>query len=89
MKIYVGNLSKEITDVQLSELAVPFGAVTSSVVARERAGESKGFAFVEFGRPEDAQAAIAGLNGKEIQGKLLKVSEARNQAPKDPLGGKY
>ena len=89
MRIYVGNLSKEFTDVQVNALAAPFGTVTSSVVAQDRSGQSKGFAFVDFGRDEDAKAAIAGLNGKQIEGRLLKVSEARNQTPKDPLGGKY
>ena len=89
MKIYVGNLSKEITDEQLGELAGPFGTPSTSVVARERGGESKGFAFVEFAQAEEARAAIAGLNGKEVSGRVLKVSEARNQSPKDPLGGKY
>lgn len=90
MKIYVGNLSKELTDAQLSELAVPFGKLTSSAVARERhSGDSKGFGFVEFVTAEEARAAIVGLNGKEVGGQNLKVSEAKSQAPKDPLGGTY
>ena len=81
MKIYVGNLSREITDAQLTDLAVPFGKPTSSNVAREHtSGESKGFGFVEFGNAEEAKAAIAGLNGKEVSGRTLKVSEAKSQA---------
>lgn len=83
MKIYVGNLSREITDAQLNDLAIPFGKPTSSNVARERnGGESKGFGFVEFGNADEAKAAITGLNGKEVSGKLLKVSEAKTQAEK-------
>jgi RNA recognition motif-containing protein len=84
LKIYVGNLSREVTDAQLNDLAVPFGKLTSSTVARERiSGESKGFGFVEFGNAEEAKAAIAGLNGKEVSGRMLKVSEARVQSQAD------
>jgi RNA recognition motif-containing protein len=84
LKIYVGNLSREISDAQLKDLVVPFGTLTSSTVAREHiSGESKGFGFVEFGTAEEAKAAIAGLNGKEVSGRLLKVSEAKNQTQAD------
>lgn len=90
MKLYVGNLSKEITDAQLTDLAVKFGALKSSTVARERtSGDSKGFGFVEFNNSDEAKAAIVGLNGTEFGGRTLKVSEARSQTAKDPLGGKY
>jgi RNA recognition motif-containing protein len=89
MKLYVGNLSKEITDAQRTDLVVKFGTLTSSTVARERnSGDSKGFGFVEFGTSEEGKAAIAALNGMEFGGRTLKVSEARSQQ-KDPLGGKY
>lgn len=90
MKLYVGNLSKEITDAQLTDLAVKFGALKSSTVARERtSGDSKGFGFVEFNNSDEAKAAIVGLNGTEFGGRTLKVSEAKSQTAKDPLGGKY
>jgi len=90
MKLYVGNLSKEITDAQLTDLAVKFGALKSSTVARERtSGDSKGFGFVEFNNNDEAKAAIVGLNGTEFGGRTLKVSEAKSQTAKDPLGGKY
>jgi len=90
MKLYVGNLSKEITDAQLTDLAVKFGALKSSTVARERtSGDSKGFGFVEFNSSDEAKAAIVGLNGTEFGGRTLKVSEAKSQTAKDPLGGKY
>jgi RNA recognition motif-containing protein len=78
MKIHIGNLSKEITDSQLNDLAVPFGAVQSANVAVDRLnGASRGFGFVEFATDDSAKAAIAGLDGKDIQGHTLKVSEAK------------
>lgn len=78
MKLYVGNLSKQITDAQLNDLAVPFGTLVSAVVATERSsGESKGFGFVEYTNAEEGKAAIAGLDGKEVNGQALKVNEAR------------
>jgi RNA recognition motif-containing protein len=78
MKLYVGNLSKQITDAQLNDLAVPFGAILSANVATERStGESKGFGFIEFTNAEAAQAAITGLDGRDVNGQALKVNEAR------------
>ena len=68
MKIYVGNLPKQITDKQLHDLAAPFGKPDSAHVARWVAGgASKGFGFVEFRTAEEAQTAIAGLHGKVIE----------------------
>ncbi len=78
MKLYVGNLNKQINDAKLNELAVPFGTVVSATVATDRSsGESKGFGFVEFATGEEAKAAIAGLNGREVEGQALKVDEAK------------
>lgn len=78
MKLYVGNLSKQVTDAQLNDLAVPFGELVSANVATERSsGESKGFGFVEYGNDEHARAAITGLNGREVHGQALKVNEAK------------
>ena len=78
MKVYVGNLSKQINDAQLSDLATPYGKLISANVATERSsGESKGFGFLEFGSDSEAQAAIAGLNGREVNGQALKVNESR------------
>ena len=78
MKLYVGNLSKQITDSQLNDLAVPFGTLVSATVATERkSGESKGFGFVEFSNDEEARAAITGLDGKDVNGQALKVNEAK------------
>ena len=78
MKVYVGNLSKQVTDAQLNDLAVPFGKVVSANVATERSsGESKGFGFMEFGTDAEANAAIAGLNGRDVNGQALKVNESK------------
>ena len=78
MKLYVGNLSKQITDAQLNDLAVPYGTLLSANVATERSGgASKGFGFVEFTNEADARAAITGLDGREVNGQALKVNEAK------------
>lgn len=82
MKIHLGNLPKQINDEELNKLASPFGALQSANVAVERStGASKGFGFVEFETAEAAKAAIAGLDGKEIHGQTLKVSEAKPKKP--------
>lgn len=78
MKLYVGNLSRQVTDAQLSELAVPYGPVLSANVATERGtGASKGFGFIEFTDADHARAAITGLDGRDVNGQALKVNEAR------------
>jgi RNA recognition motif-containing protein len=84
MKVYVGNLSKQVTDAQLNDLAVPFGTLLSANVATERSsGESKGFGFLEYSNDTDAKAAIDGLNGRDVHGQALKVNESK---PKNPNG---
>jgi RNA recognition motif-containing protein len=77
MRIYVGNLSKKITDAQLHDLALPFGKPDSAHIARELVGgASKGFAFVEYRMTDEAHAAITGLHGKNVHGQPLNVIEA-------------
>jgi len=88
MKIYLGNLSRNVTDEQLRELAAPFGKVVAANVARERTGESKGFGFIDFGSAGEGQAAITGLNGSDLDGQRLKVSEARSQSNRSFPGGR-
>jgi len=78
VKLYVGNLSKETTDAQLKDLLSKFGTPVSAQVARDRAtGAARGFGFVEFTNDDEARAAIAGLDGKEVNGRTLKVNESR------------
>jgi RNA recognition motif-containing protein len=78
MNIFVGNLSRELTEEDLQKAFEPFGQVTSSAIIRDKyTGESKGFGFVEMPGKAQAQSAIAGLNGKELKGRPLNVNEAR------------
>jgi len=78
MKLYVGNLAKQVTDAQLNELAVPFGKIVSATVATERSsGASKGFGFIEYSTADEAKAAITGLDGRDVHGQNLKVNEAK------------
>ena len=78
MKLYVGNLSKQVNDAQLNELGTPFGKLISANVATERSsGESKGFGFIEFTTADEGRAAITGLDGRDVNGQVLKVNEAK------------
>lgn len=73
--IYVGNISYQMTEEQLTELFGNYGAVTNARVVRDnRSGRSKGFAFVEM--DEGADAAIEAINGTEVEGRTLRVAEA-------------
>lgn len=84
-KLYVGNLSYAVSDTELEQLFAPFGSVRSAqVIADRETGRSKGFGFVEMGSDQEAQAAIEGLNGKDIGGRALTVNEAR---PREDRGG--
>ena len=78
MKLYVGNLSKQVTDAQLNDLAIPFGTLISANVAVERkSGQSKGFGFLDFSNDDEARAAITALDGRDVNGQALKVNEAK------------
>ena len=78
MNIYVGNLSYEVTDEDLREAFAAFGEVSSARVIRDRdSGRSRGFGFVEMPTQAEAQAAIQGLNGKDLKGRDLNINEAR------------
>jgi RNA recognition motif-containing protein len=78
MNIYVGNLAPEASEAELTALFKAFGEVRSVQVMRELfTGLSKGFAFVEMPGRAHSMAAIAGLNGKELLGKAMRVNEAQ------------
>lgn len=78
MKIYLGNLSNEVTEDDLRLVLEPFGQIESIAVIKDRhSGQSKGFGFAEMASKEEGQAAIDGLNGTELKGKALSVNEAR------------
>jgi RNA recognition motif-containing protein len=84
-KLYVGNLAYGVGDSDLQQLCEAFGTVRSAQVIMDRdTGRSKGFGFVEMGNDQEAQAAITGLNGKEVSGRALTVNEAR---PRTEGGG--
>jgi cold-inducible RNA-binding protein len=80
MKVYVGNLAKQVNESQLKDLATPYGVLVSANVAVERSnGESKGFGFLEYGSADEGRAAIAGLDGRDVHGQTLKVNEAKQR----------
>ena len=84
-KLYVGNLSYNVTDSDLEQLCAQHGTVQSAQVIQDRdTGRSKGFGFVEMASDEEAQAAIAALNGQQHDGRALTVNEAK---PKEDRGG--
>ena len=90
-KLYVGNLNYNTTEQTLGEA---FGAdgrqVTEVAIMTDRmTGRPRGFAFVTMGSQEDADAAIAALNGKAVDGRPLKVNEAQEKAPRGGGGGGY
>ena len=86
MKLYVGNLPNQITDAQLNDLAKAYGTPVSANVAVDRAsGASKGFGFIEFSSDDEGRAAIAGLNGREVEGRTLKVDAAK---PRNATAGR-
>lgn len=77
-KLYVGSLSFNVNNDQLKELFVEFGNVVSaSVIVDRDTNRSKGFGFVEMETDQEAEAAIAGLNGKEVDGRAVVVNVAR------------
>jgi RNA recognition motif-containing protein len=93
--LFVGNMSFQTTESDLRALFEPFGQITRVHIATDReTGRARGFAFVEMANDDEAAKAIAGLDGKEVGGRNLKVNEARpkearprGSAPSGPRGG--
>ena len=86
-KLYVGNLSYEVTGSDLEQLFAQHGTVQSAEVIADRdTGRSKGFGFVQMGSDDEAQAAIAALNGQQHNGRALTVNEAKPREDR-PRGG--
>ncbi len=78
MNIYAGNLPREATEEDLRKAFEAFGQVTSvKIITDKFTGDSRGFGFVEMSSNSEAQAAISGLDGKDLKGSTLKVNEAR------------
>lgn len=79
-KLYVGNLAFDVTSQELQDLFTPVGPCSSVTVLMDRTtGQSRGFGFVEMTSNSDAQKAVQELDGKEIKGRAIKVSEARER----------
>ncbi|MCC5816590.1 MAG: RNA-binding protein [Leptospira sp.] len=90
MNIYVGNLSYGMTDGALEALFNQYGTVSNSKIIIDRdTGRSKGFGFVEMDNGSEGEEAISQLNGKEIEGRALRVNEAKPQADRPRRGPRY
>jgi RNA recognition motif-containing protein len=89
-KLYVGNLSYNTTEDGLRNLFADFGNVASAKIVFDReTGNSKGFGFIEMSTDEEASAAIAGTNGREFDGRQLRVNEAMDKPRRDRNAGGY
>jgi len=89
-KIYVGNLPYSTTDQSLGDAFAAHGTVSSARVIMDRdSGRSKGFGFVEMTTDSDAMNAIRVMDGSDMDGRPIKVSEAKPQAPREDRGGGY
>ncbi len=81
MNIYVGNIPREASEQEVREVFAAFGEVATVTIIKDKfTGESRGFGFVEMPSKTEAQAAIAGVNGKELKGRALIANEARPRA---------
>jgi RNA recognition motif-containing protein len=88
MNIYVGNLSFDASDEDLQKLFSEFGQVSSVTIVRDKySGQPRGFGFIEMPNRPEALAAIENLNGKELLGRSLNVSEARPKTDRGRSGG--
>lgn len=87
MNIYIGNISRDLSEDELREAFAAYGQVSSVNIIKDKfTGEYRGFAFVEMPVKEEAEAAISGLNGRELKGRALNVNEARPRTD-DRRGG--
>ena len=88
-KLYVGSLPYSINEQKLVDLFSKYGSVSSAkIISDKYSGQSKGFGFVEMGSDEEAQKAITGLNGTQLEGRTLVVNEARPQEPRRSEGSR-
>ena len=74
MQVYVGNVSRHISDAQFGDLVLPFGTPVSLSVPRDASGRGKGYGLVEYANPDQARAAITGLHGRDIDGQILNAN---------------
>ena len=89
-KLYVGNLSYNTTEDGLRNLFSEFGSVASTKVIFDReSGNSKGFGFIEMSSDDEANAAITGTNGRDYDGRKLRVNEAMDKPRREQRGGNW
>jgi cold-inducible RNA-binding protein len=87
MNIYVGNISRDVTESDLKEAFGAFGTVqTAAIIKDKMTGETRGFGFVEMPNKDEAEKALAGLNGRDLKGRNLTVNEAKPRTD-SPRGG--
>lgn len=87
MNIYVGNLAYSVTDIQLKSAFEPFGEVVSAeVIIDKKTGRSRGYGFVRMASDEQGRTAIAALDGKDFQGRPLRVDESKPDNEKRQRG---
>ena len=90
MNIYVGNLSFTTTEADLKEAFQVFGEIqTCNIIKDKFTGESRGFGFVEMPNKDEAEKAIAGINGKDLKGRNLTANEARPRTDRPRTGGGF
>jgi RNA recognition motif-containing protein len=88
MNIYVGNILRSLTEAELKLAFEAFGTVQSAAIIKDKlTGDSRGFGFVEMPNREEAQKAIAGLNGHDLKGRALTVNEAKPRTDGPSRGG--
>ena len=87
MNIYVGNLSHDVTEENLRQAFEAFGQVSSASIVKDKySGRPRGFGFIEMPNQTEAQAAIQNLNGQELMGRKMNVSEARSHTDRGRSG---
>jgi len=84
MKLHIGNLPKNLTEPELTDLITPFAQPTSVEIVKDPSGASRGYAFVVLTDAEQGKAVTTGLDGKEVGGQTLKVGEARPRKGEAP-----
>jgi len=89
MRIFVGNLARDVTEAELQQAFAEFGHVSSVAIPKDReTGEPRGFGFVEMPADAEARSALAGLSGRVLKGRALRVDEARPREASAPSGGR-
>ncbi|MDW7761273.1 MAG: RNA-binding protein [Acidobacteriota bacterium] len=89
MNIYVGNLSRDVSESELREAFAAYGDVSSAAIIKDKfTGDSRGFGFVEMPNKDEADKAISSLNGKDMKGRNITVNEARPRTDR-PRGGGF